>query len=170
MYCSAPTRNSIQIPDIVCYSWEMSLHSYPRQSSSPSPDMDRVISLSRQKLQLESARGEPDLRKLLAHVCTVEHVQGWLLANPPNREAPSPPRRDSELDAQLSELPRLSRVQSVPSMLNRWPTGEVRSIVTAVREVESDDDIDDEEGEEMSGSEGSWNGSDTSDDTTFGES
>lgn len=132
--------------------------------------MDRVISLSRQKLQLESARGEPDLRKLLAHVCTVEHVQGWLLANPPTREAPSPPRRDSELDAQLSELPRLSRVQSVPSMLNRWPTGEVRSIVTAVREVESDDDIDDEEGEEMSGSEGSWNGSDTSDDTTFGES
>jgi hypothetical protein len=50
-------------------------------------------------------------------------------------------------------------------MLNRWPTGEVRSIVTAVREVESDDDTDDEEGEEMSGSEGS----DTSDDATFGE-
>src|SRR5271163_3052188 len=108
-------------------------HSHPGQSSSPSPDMDRVVSLSRQKLRLESARGEPDLRKLLAHVCTVEHVQGWLLANPPNREAPSPPRRDLELDAQLGELPRLSRVQSVPSMSNRWPTGEVRSIVTAVR-------------------------------------
>jgi hypothetical protein len=130
--------------------------------------MDRVISLSRQKLRLEIARGEPDLRKLLAHVCTVEHVQGWLLANPPSREAPSPPR-DSEPDTQLNELPRLSRVQSVPSMLNRWPTGEVRSIVTAVREVESDDDTDDEEGEEMSGSEGSWSGSDTSDDATFGE-
>jgi hypothetical protein len=146
----------------------MSLHSHRGRSSSPSPDMDRVISLSKQKLRLESARGEPDLRKLLAHVCTVEHVQGWLLANPPGREAPSPPR-DSELDAQLNELPRLSRVQSVPSMSNRWPTGEVRSIVTAVREVESDDDTEDEEGEEMSGSEGSWNGSDTSDDATFGE-
>jgi hypothetical protein len=126
--------------------------------------MDRVISLSKQKLRLESARGEPDLRKLLAHVCTVEHVQGWILANPPSREAPSPPR-DSELDTQLNELPRLSRVQSVPSMSNRWPTGEARNIVTAVREVESDDDTDDEEGEEMSGSEGS----DTSDDATFGE-
>ena len=123
----------------------MPRHSHPAPSSSPSPDMDRVISLSRQKLRLESARGEPDLRKLLAHVCTVEHVQGWLLANPPSREAPSP-RRDSELDAQLNELPRLSRVQSVPSMSNRWPTGEVRSIVTAVREVESDSDTDDEEG------------------------
>jgi hypothetical protein len=130
--------------------------------------MDRVISLSRQKLRLESARGEPDLRKLLAHVCTVEHVQGWLLANPPSRAAPSPPRH-SNLDAQLDELPRLSRVQSVPSMSNRWPTGEVRSIVTVVREVESDSDTDDEEGEEMCGGEESWNGSDTSDDATFGE-
>src|SRR6201999_2374866 len=122
----------------------------------------------RQKLRLESARGEPNLRKLLAHVCTVEHVQGWLLANPPGREAPSPPQ-GSKLDAQLNELPPLSRVQSVPSMSNRWPTGEDRSIVTAIREVESDLDTDDEEGEEMSGSEGSWNGSDTSDDATFGE-
>jgi hypothetical protein len=130
--------------------------------------MDRVVSLSRQKLRLECARGEPSLRKLLAHACTVEHAQGWLLANPPSREAPPPPR-DSELDAQLDELPRLSRVQSVPSMSNRWPAGEVRSIVTAVREVESDDDTDDEEGEEMCGSEGSWNRSDTSGDTTFGE-
>jgi hypothetical protein len=130
--------------------------------------MDRVISLSRRKLRLESTRGEPDLRKLLAHVCTVEHVQGWLLANPPSREAPSPPR-DSELDARLNELPRLSKVQSVPSMSNRWPTGEIRSIVTAVREIESDDDTDGEEGEEMSGNEESWNGSDTSDDATFGE-
>src|SRR5271156_4383389 len=143
-------------------------HSHPGQSSSPSPDMDRVVSLSRKKLRLESARGEPDLRKLLAHAYTVEHVQGWLLANPPSREAPSPPR-DSELAAQLDELPRLSRVQSVPSISNRWPTGEVRSIVTAVREVESNDDTDDEEGEEMCGSEKSWNGSDTSDDATFGE-
>jgi hypothetical protein len=143
----------------------MSLHSHPGQSSSPSPNMDRVISLSRQKLRLESTRGEPDLRKLLAHVCTVEHVQGWLLANPPSREAPSPPR-DSELDARLNELPRLSKVQSVPSMSNKWPTSEIRSIVTAVREVESDDDTDGEEGEEMSGSEKSWNGSD---DATFGE-
>ena len=130
--------------------------------------MNRVISLSKQKLRFESARGEPDLRKLLAHVGTVEHVQGWLLTNPPSREAPSPPQ-DSKLDGQLDELPRLSKVQSVPSMSNRWPTGEVRSIVTAVREVESDDDTDDEEGEEMSGSEGSWSGSDTSDDATFGE-
>jgi hypothetical protein len=130
----------------------MSLHSHAGQSSSPSPDMDRVISLSRQKLRFESTRGEPELRKLLAHVCTVEHVQGWLLANPPSREAPSPPR-DSELDTRLDELPRLSKVQSVPSMSNRWPAGEVRSIVTTVREVESDDDTDDEEGEEISGSE-----------------
>src|SRR3954469_9852846 len=133
----------------------MSLHSYRGPSSNPSPDMDRVVSLSKQKLQLESARGEPDLRKLLAHVCTVEHVQGWLLTNPPSREAPSPPR-DSELDAQLDELPHLSKVQSMHSTSNRWPTGEVRGIVTAVREVESDDDTDDEEGEEMSGSEESW--------------
>jgi hypothetical protein len=136
--------------------------------------MGRVISLSRQKLRLESARGEPDLRKLLAHVCTVEHVQGWLLQNPPSHKAPSPPQ-DSELDAKLEELPHLSRVPSVPSMSNRWLTGEVRSIVTAVREVESDDDddddddTDDEESQEMSGSEESWNGSDTSEDTTFGE-
>jgi hypothetical protein len=119
--------------------------------------MDRVIFLSRQKLRLESSRGEPDLRKLLAHVCTVEHVQGWILANPPNREAPSPPR-DSDLDARLDELPRLSKVPSVPSMSNRWPTGEIRRTTTAVREVESDDDTDDEEGEEMSGNEESWNG------------
>lgn len=120
--------------------------------------------LSRQKLQVESARGEPDLRKLLAHVCTVEHIEGWIRENPPSRMAPSPVQ-DLELNDQEDETSlSLRKVKSEASMFHHWPTGHLDHTITVVREVEDDDEEDGDSNEEES-----WDGSDTSDDITFGK-
>jgi hypothetical protein len=126
--------------------------------------------LSRQKLRLESARDEPDLRKLLAHLCTVEHMQGWVRQNPPSRMAPSP-AQDVQLqeDQEGESSSRLRQVETEASMFHHWPTGDLRSTVTAVREVGDDDDDDEANGEDGQSSEDSWNGSDTSEDGTFGK-
>ena len=132
-------------------------------------EMDKVMSLSRQKLRLESARGEPDLRKLIAHVCTVEHIEGWLRSNPPAVGGATLPKcRLLALDDEEGEhLPPLRKVVSEHSLSAHGTTGDLRSTVTAVREVGPDDD--DDESDESSDSGESWNGSDTSDDAEFGE-
>lgn len=136
------------------------------QSPSCVSDVDRVICLSRQKLQRERARDEPDLRKLLAHVCTFEHIQGWLYENPPCRKAPSPPQH-VEVPANESDIPPCSRqVETEPPISRFWPIGDVRSTVTVVREVDSDEDSDDTDSDS---SEESWDAFDTSDNAIFGK-
>ena len=131
--------------------------------------MDKVMCLSRQKLRAESARDEPDLRKLLAHVCTVEHIQDWLRSNPPKREAPSPPQ-DFEVDVHEGDnLPPLCKVETVHSISSCWSPVDLRDVVTAVREVEADDDTNDEDSDDSSVGEEIWGGSDTSDETDFGK-
>jgi hypothetical protein len=137
---------------------------HPPQPSTRGSEMDRVMCLSRQKLRLESARDEPDLRKLLGHVCTVEHVEGWIRENPPSRMAPTP-TQDLELNDQQGETSlSLCKVESGASMFHHWPTDHLDRTVTVVREVEDDGEEDGDSSEE------SWNGSDTSDDTVFRKS
>ena len=135
--------------------------------SRAASEMDKVMSLSRQKLRLESARGEPDLRKLIAHVCTVEHIEGRLRSNRPFGGATLPKSQVSALDDEEGEHPSpLRKVVSERSLSAHGTTGDLRSTVTAVREV-GPDDSDDED--ESSDSGESWNGSDASDDAAFGE-
>lgn len=151
---------------------KMSLHA---RFSIHRSEMDRVMSLSRQKLRLESARDEPDLRKLLAHVCTVEHVECWIRENPPSRPAPVP-AQDLEVDDREAEAsPSLRTVKTEASIFHHWPTSDLRPIITVVQEVGDDDDEsndDDDDDHDSSSSEESWNGSnasDTSEASTFGK-
>jgi hypothetical protein len=130
------------------------------QSSSRVSDVDRVICLARQKLRLERARDEPDLWKLLAHVCTFEHTQGWLRANPPNRKAPSPPQDFEMLDNEGEMSPSSRQAGTEPPISRFWPVEDLRSTVTVVREV---DDADSDSSEE------SWHEFDTSDNAIFGK-
>jgi hypothetical protein len=144
---------------------------HPPQSSSRTLELDKVICLSRQKLRLEIARGEPDLRKLLAHVYTVEHIQAWLRANPPSRKAPSQ-APVLELNDQKAEMSlSLRQIKTDQSISHYWPAGDLRRTVTVVREVEPDDGTndDDDDGDESSDRQECWNGSDTSDDTVVGK-
>lgn len=149
----------------------MSLHA---QSSIHRSEMDRVVCLSRQKLRIESTRDEPDLRKLLAHVCTAEQVECWIRQNPPSRTAPAP-AQDLEVDNQGTEaLPSLRTVQTEASMFHHWPPTDLRPTVTVVREVGDEDDEpnDDSQDSSSSSSEESWNGScasDASETSTLGK-
>jgi hypothetical protein len=60
----------------------------------------------------------------------------------------------------------LRKSKTAASISQYWPTGGLRRTVTVVREVECDDDTSDEDSDS---SEESWNGSDTSEQTTFGK-
>jgi hypothetical protein len=125
--------------------------------------MDRVVYLSRQKLRIESTRDEPDLRKLLAHVCTAEQVECWIRQNPPSRTAPVP-AQDLEVNNQGAEaLPSLRTVKTEASMFHHWPPSDLRHTVTVVREVGDEDDEPNDDSQDSSSSSSSseepWNGS-----------